>query len=356
VSDAPGDKAPRVAVIVPAWNAAATIEPCLLAIARQTYAIAECVLFDDGSTDETAAIARRHGVRVIGHEGEPLGPALGRNRAAAAVDTDLLFFVDADVVLAPDALERLVEPFAAPQVTAAFGSYDASPPSLRASSQYVNLRHYFTHQTGEREAQTFWSGIGLVRRDAFLALGGFDAELFTWPSIEDVELGARILASGGRIRLVPEAQGAHWKDWRLKQFLHADIFRRALPWSMLIADGKAASNALNLSVAERFKSVLAGCVVAALLVGIVEPWALPAALALFGAYVVANRRFLRMVRRQAGAGTAAAAAILHCFYHFYAAAVFVLVSAAMRFGLLRSRRKPPARPGGQLAPTRGHEP
>jgi glycosyltransferase involved in cell wall biosynthesis len=355
VSDAPGEKAPRVAVIVPAWNAAATIDPCLLAIGQQTYPIAECVLFDDGSTDETAAIARRHGVRVIGHEGGPLGPALGRNRAAAAVDADLLLFVDADVVLASDALERLVEPFVAPQVTAAFGSYDASPPSRRASSQYVNLRHHFTHQTGERDAKTFWSGIGLVRRDAFLALGGFDAELFPWPSIEDVELGARILASGGRIRLVPEAQGAHWKDWRLGQLLHADIFRRALPWSMLIADGKAASNALNLAMAERFKSVLAGCVVAALLIGIVEPWAWLAALALFGAYVVANRRFLEMVRRKAGGGTAVAAAILHCFYHFYAAAVFVLVSAAMQFGLLRSRRKPAARPGSLLASPQGRE-
>ncbi|MBN8831831.1 MAG: glycosyltransferase family 2 protein [Sphingomonadales bacterium] len=338
MNDTTGDRTPRVAVIVPAWNAASTIEPCLRAIAAQTCPPVECVLFDDGSTDETPGIAERYGVRVIGHAGQPIGPAAGRNRAAAAVDADLLMFVDADVVLAPDALEKLVAPFASPEVMAAFGSYDASPPSRRLSSVYVNLRHHFTHQRGEREAQTFWSGIGMVRREAFLALGGFDADLFPWPSIEDVELGARIVASGGRIRLVPEAQGGHYKDWRLKQLLHADIFRRALPWSLLIAQGKAPSNALNVSHREGLKSILSGCILLALLIGLFQPPALLGAAALFILYCIANRDFLSLVWHKAGLVAALVAAMLHCLYHFYAAAVFALVSLAARLGFMKPTR------------------
>jgi glycosyltransferase involved in cell wall biosynthesis len=330
----------QVAVIIPAWNALATIDACLSAIHAQSYPISECILFDDGSTDATAEVAARHGARVVGHKGAPIGPANGRNRAAAVTKADLLFFVDADVVLAPDALEKLVAPFSAHDVVGAFGSYDTNPPSRRLSSIYVNLRHHFTHQMGDREASTFWSGVGLIRRQPFLALGGFDAALFPHPSIEDVELGARIIASGGRIRLVPEAQGAHWKDWRLKQLLHADIFRRALPWSMLIVEGRAASSALNLSQAERLKALLSGGVFLMLMASLLQPAALFGAVILFGVYVVANRHFLGLVRRQAGLRAARGAAGLHCCYHFYASATFALVMLAGRLGLLKSRSRP----------------
>ena len=65
-------------------------------------------------------------------------------------------------------------------------------------------------------------------------MGGFDERRFVHPSIEDVELGARLVAAGGKIRLVPEAQGKHCKDWTLLQVWRTDILRRAYPWSCLL--------------------------------------------------------------------------------------------------------------------------
>src|SRR5205823_14615127 len=124
------------------------------------------------------------------------------------------------------------------------------------------------HQSGRRDATTFWSGIGLMRADVFGQFGGYNAALFAHPSIEDVELGMRLLNAGKRIRLVPDAQGTHWKDWTLWRVWHTDVVRRALPWSRLIADGQLAEADLNLARKERMLAVLALSVPAALVSGI----------------------------------------------------------------------------------------
>ena len=65
-------------------------------------------------------------------------------------------------------------------------------------SQYKNLVHHFYHHRGKREASTFWSGCGAVRKQAFLDAGGFDVERYTRPSIEDIELGYRLIKAGGK--------------------------------------------------------------------------------------------------------------------------------------------------------------
>lgn len=328
----------EVAVIVPARNAASTIGACLAAIRRQTYPFTEIVVFDDGSSDETASIATDAGARVLRHAGPALGPAAGRNRAAATVEADFVLFVDADVVLAPDALFRLMTDAERAGAVAAFGSYDDHPVSRRASSLYANLRHHFVHQNGDRDAMTFWSGIGLVRSDAFRAAGGFDAGLYPRPSIEDIELGSRIIAGGGRIRLVPEAMGTHWKDWGLSHLWYADIVSRALPWARLIVDGRAASSTLNVAPAERVKALLAGSILISMVVGAIWPAALLAAMALSVGYGLANRAFFSLLARRSGAGGLAAGAVLHWCYHLYATASYVAIAAATRLGF-RGRRR-----------------
>jgi glycosyltransferase involved in cell wall biosynthesis len=323
--------------LVPARNAGATLDACLSAIAQQTLAPDSITVFDDGSSDDTAAIAGSHGVELLCHTGLPLGPAEGRNRAAAICDEDFLLFVDADVVLAPTALAHLMIAMAEPGVVAAFGSYDDTPPARRMSSIYANLRHHHVHQTGEREAATFWTGIGIVQRQRFLQLGGFDAVMFPVPSIEDVELGGRIVASGGRILLVPEAQGKHCKDWRLLQLWHSDIVRRAMPWSRLIIAGTASPSPLNLSTRERAKAALAGIAALTVIVSAWLPILLIAAAATAAIYVVMNRRFLSLVRRRAGARAMLAAAALHGCYHLYATVTFVVLRAGSLVGLGNSR-------------------
>ena len=191
------DDREKVAVIIPVHNKPDELDACLDAVVRAGVGADQVVVVDDASPGEaTARVARRHGVHLV-RRNRRGGPAAARNAGVAAVhDAQTLFFVDSDVVVAPDVLSRLERALAEPSVGAVFGSYDAAPAVAAPVSRYRNLLHHFVHQEGAEEAWTFWSGCGAVRREAFLAVGGFDEN---WDWVEDIELGYRLSKVGLKV-------------------------------------------------------------------------------------------------------------------------------------------------------------
>jgi GT2 family glycosyltransferase len=324
-----------VSVIVPAYNAEATITECLAALRAAMQADDELIVFDDGSTDSTPAIAEVAGARIVTNPGPPKGPAHGRNAAAASATKAFLMFVDADVIIGPEAIDRLVEAVRKTGAVAAFGSYDDHPRSKRLPALYANLRHHFVHQAGSLEATTFWSGIGLMKADVFRRFGGYDEILFAHPSIEDVELGMRLINAGERIRLVPEAQGTHWKDWTLWRVWHTDVVRRALPWCRLIADGQLAEADLNLARKERVLAVLALGVPATLLGGIFIHLLWIASGVQLALYVIGIMPFVRVLAKRMNPLQLVAAIAMHLCYHVYASCTYAAVMLGTRLGLRR---------------------
>lgn len=337
---------PTVAVIVPAFNAQATLPRCLQAIRAAMRGGDQLVVFDDGSTDDTGAIAAEAGARIIRNAGPSRGPAYGRNEAARAASAELLLFVDADVVIAPDTIERLAAEIVRSGAVAAFGSYDDRPQSARVTSLYANLRHHFVHQHGPRDASTFWSGIGMIDRAVFLGAGGYDEALYRYPSIEDVELGVRLKLAGHRIRLVREAHGQHCKDWSLWRVWHTDVIRRAYPWSELIADGRTAGVDLNVSGTERMTAAIALLIPVFLLLSVVSVWFLLGLAGALLAYVARNRAIFGFLIRRMGPWRAIPAMAMHWCYHIYASATFALVLARTRLGLRRPLSYRPVHPAG----------
>jgi hypothetical protein len=186
----------------------------------------------------------------------------------------------------------------------------------------MNLRHHFVHQRGAGEATTFWAGCGAVRRAAFLAAGGYDAERYAIPSIEDVELGYRLRAAGGRILNLPDLQGTHLKRWTLGGVVHTDVVCRALPWARLLLARAEAVPDLNTTRAEQGKALLAAALAASAvlaLAGAVSPvW--PAAL--FAAALAANAGLFALFRRRRGLVFALAALAFHQVYYLYASAAY----------------------------------
>lgn len=107
-------RAPRAAVIMPAWNAEKTIERTVRSILAQTMGDLVLIAVDDGSTDATGAILKRlqaEDARVYPITVQNGGPARARNIALEAVPagTEYLAFSDADDLLSPDALEYAIE-------------------------------------------------------------------------------------------------------------------------------------------------------------------------------------------------------------------------------------------------------
>ena len=93
----------RISVIIPVRNGGASFAQCLEALACVDYGAYEVVVVDDASTDDTAALARKRGCKVVSMDRQS-GPAAARNAGARAADGDIFFFVDGDIVVPPQAL------------------------------------------------------------------------------------------------------------------------------------------------------------------------------------------------------------------------------------------------------------
>ena len=145
---------PKLSIVVPVYNGAATLPACLKALIEAPGPSREVIVSDDASLDQSTDIAAALGVTTL-RSGANRGASAARNAGAATARGDILVFVDADVVIHPDALMRMGCFFDEnPQYAALFGSYDAKPSAPNFVSQYRNLLHHFTHQNGRFEAET----------------------------------------------------------------------------------------------------------------------------------------------------------------------------------------------------------
>src|ERR1700687_3114661 len=116
-----------ISVVIPVHNASASLSRCLGALKTSTYRDFECVVVDDGSTDDSTALAAASGARVIPAGGQR-GPAYARNRGVEACKGEIIFFVDADVMVRPGTLMQVVKAFEEnPKLDALIGSYDEDP-------------------------------------------------------------------------------------------------------------------------------------------------------------------------------------------------------------------------------------
>ena len=234
---------PYLSVIVPAHQGQHVLPLALAALEASTLPREqwELIVVDDASTDDTAVVAAENADMVVRLSGKPHGPAYARNRGFEVTRGEVIVFIDADVCVHPDTLERFAALFRQePDVGAGFGSYDANPPAEGFISQYRNLLHHYHHQISLGDAETFWAGCGAVRAGVFADADMYDEWRFPRPQIEDIELGQRIRSLGHRIVLRPEIQCAHLKRWTFRSMVQTDLKDRGVPWARLYqVDGAA---------------------------------------------------------------------------------------------------------------------
>ncbi len=213
----------RVSVVIPAFDAAATLADALASVAAQTAPAAEVLVVDDGSSDGTAALAARHrGVRVLRQERR--GPAAARNLGAREASGELLAFLDADDVFLPGklALERRALE-ADPELAGVFGL-------VRQELIEPALAGRIAVPAGAQPG--LFAGTLLVRRASFLATGGFDESL---PIGEFVDWYDRARHAGLRFAALDEVvtirriHGANL-TWRERERLagFTEVARRAI--------------------------------------------------------------------------------------------------------------------------------
>jgi glycosyltransferase involved in cell wall biosynthesis len=315
------------------FNGRSTLRFCLQALAESSLAAAQCLVVDDGSTDGSDELAESMGATVLSTGGR-FGPAAARNLGARHATGEVLLFIDADVAIHPDALERIRERFSSdPDLDALIGSYDDAPPGNSFVSQFKNLQHSFVHHEGNRRASGFWCGCGAIKRSVYSAYGGLD-ESYRRASIEDIELGFRLMRAGRKLALDPSIECKHLKTWTFWGLVRTDVLERGLPWTILILRTRFLPDDLNLRWSQRFSVILSMLLVAltGLELGIVSAGSrslhsLPAIAAItadLGCIYVLNRNFYAFLASRKGWGFTFGAIWLHLLYFLYSGVSFVL--------------------------------
>ncbi len=300
----------RLSAVVPATDRPATLSRCLEGI--QTAA---------EPPEEVLVIEEPYGS----------GPAHARNLGARDASGEVLVFVDSDVVVHPDVFVRIRRAFADDsELAALFGSYDDAPEAPGMVAGFRNLLHHDVHQASPGPASTFWAGLGAIRRDVFFDSGGFDAVRFRTPSVEDVELGARLARRGARIELDPHLLGTHLKGWTLLEMVRTDFANRGVPWVSLVLGGEVSTKVLNLGWRHRL-SALASVVGALAVIRRKPATAGLAAVSL----IVLNRSFYRLLLSRRGPLQAGVGIGLHALHHLTGAAA---IPAAVGLRALRGTR------------------
>jgi glycosyltransferase involved in cell wall biosynthesis len=215
-----------VSVIIPSYNTAKTIGLCIESVLGQTYTPIEVIVVDDASTDGTPEIARRYGCTVISQP-RNLGPATARNRGIEASGGSILFFLDADVALAPDAIEQTVRIFQEnPSYGGVWGIYGPRPLVDDGVVEWVQiLRGHYRQLQKLGAATTPHLAGGAVRRRVIEEIGGFDGSLAANYN-EDTEFGLRLAGNFPMVR-TPAVVGYHDDDDQISSVLRK-YFRRAV--------------------------------------------------------------------------------------------------------------------------------
>lgn len=318
------EKVPLTSVIIPVFNGGDFLVACLDAIFASHYRVFEVIVVDDCSTDNSKEICNSRDITVLSTSSQS-GPATARNLGASIAIGEILIFIDADVVVKPETIGRMVESFnCRSEISAVFGSYDDEPAEKNFLSQYKNLQHHFIHQISNREASTFWSGLGAVRKTVFLEHGGFDCEKFKVPSIEDIDLGFRLKRAGHQILLDPRIQAKHLKKWELRSHLRTEIRSRAIPWSQLIIENDGMINDMNLRKSDRLSAFLVGLTILTLPFIYWRPIMVTVVFGLLLSIAYLNRQLLKFFVAKRGLLFALMTFPWQLLYFFYSGMVFVL--------------------------------
>jgi glycosyltransferase involved in cell wall biosynthesis len=212
----------EINIVIPNYNRGSDVLKLIESIKTSTYSNLNITVVDDCSTDDSVGVLRGNEVRVIEHK-ENLRQGAARNTGARNTNGDIIVFLDSDVLVFSDTIEKLVNALVSdeeisavvglPGKTSEFNDLCSSHFILRVYFNYINLPDFITHTTGT---------ITAIRRTEFEKVGGYN-ELIT--GVEDDEFGLELCRKGGRIYFDRNIPVIHNKKIGLLGLIRNDMMR-----------------------------------------------------------------------------------------------------------------------------------
>ena len=212
----------KVSIIIPMYNATDYIDKCLSSISRQSEKNLEVILVDDGSTDDTVKKAEKYGFCIVKLKNGG-NPSKARNFGAKKASGDTFIFVDADIVLKPDSIEKIVSKVSEEETVSFSGIYAKETPASGFFSQLQNLILYY-RLSKLPEIVTFTnSAFCAIKREAFETINGYNEGMSYF---EDVEIGNRLTRNGYKLRIDSSLSVTHLKNFNHWSLI-CDYFKKA---------------------------------------------------------------------------------------------------------------------------------
>jgi Glycosyl transferase family 2 len=208
-----------LSVIVPVRDGSATLTRALTAILaselpRDDY---ELIVVDDASTDGSPELAARCADTVVRLSGRRSGLAYARNRGAELAQGEVLAFVDADAMVRPETLPRMLKMLSEhPGLDAVSASHDQAAAAHNLVSEYWNLLLHFGEHRQTGTSADVASPCAVIGRNAFLSAGMYDEWRFAIAQLEGIELGKRLEDSGRDVLSSRDLAIVGLREWNLR--------------------------------------------------------------------------------------------------------------------------------------------
>ncbi|MEJ8591156.1 glycosyltransferase [Riemerella anatipestifer] len=185
---------PKVSIIIPCFNAEATIKETIESVLKQSYKSIEIVIVDDGSTDNTFELIRAYQndfIKIFSQQNA--GPSASRNYGASQARGKYLCFIDSDDKIYPEFIETCMDAYSEnPKLEIVYTDAEF----FEGKSGKWNLSEFSLKQFLVDNCIPIYP---IIKKDTFLSLGGFDSHL---KYTEDWELWIRIVKQGGGVKKI----------------------------------------------------------------------------------------------------------------------------------------------------------
>jgi glycosyltransferase involved in cell wall biosynthesis len=216
-----------ITVVIPAYNATATLPACLSALQRQSQPADEIIVVDDGSRDDTAGVVLRLDA-VLARQAHQ-GPAAARNLGIQAARGEIVLFTDADCEPAPDWVEQMVKPLADSAVSGVKGVYRTRQRETVARLVQCEFSERYDLLDRSPSIDFVDTHAAAFRTSALRQVGGFDPGL---TGNEDVDLSYRLAQAGYLLVFNRQAVVYHLHPATWSRYLRLKVTRGY--WRMMV--------------------------------------------------------------------------------------------------------------------------
>lgn len=204
----------KYSLYIPCYNASKTLKKCLSSVMLQKYPFDEVIVVDDGSTDNTAEIAKTYDVTLIEHT-QNKGLAEARNTGVSAAKNEFVASIDADVVLEKDWLLQIDKYFSADRFAGVSGRLEETQEDVFS----LWRKHNMTQHWGDtaRFVPFMYGAVSVFNKKVLLEAGLYNPKYKS--NYEDYDICRRLKESGHKFFYIPYAKASHLKEDNLASLL-----------------------------------------------------------------------------------------------------------------------------------------